>query len=158
MSKINRRDFLLGGAALLGATVKGAPVRSLLANRDLIDNILMPTAADYILDGLVFFWDSIENVGFGERDPDATVWTDLINGVELSLCQQASFTDDGLVISATDDNISTAYITRPHSTTAEIAARYMGTGRTPYSCTCAMNIVAAQPVKDGTFLQFSIND
>lgn len=153
------RKILLVLVAIAGVIAIASPIKSMLGadGAEITTEDWTPTAADYILDGLVFFWDSIENVGFGERDPDATVWTDLINGVELSLCQQASFTDDGLVISATDDNISTAYITRPYSTTAAIAEEAMGSGRTPYSCTCSMNVVVSDPVKTGSVVTFDIN-
>ena len=38
----------------------------------------MPTAKDYVQDGLVAMWDGIENAGWGVHDPNATVWKDLV--------------------------------------------------------------------------------
>ena len=37
----------------------------------------MPTAKDYVQDGLVAMWDGIENAGWGVHDPNATTWKDL---------------------------------------------------------------------------------
>lgn len=41
-----------------------------------------PTARSYVQDGLVAMWDGIENSGWGVHDPNATVWKDLVGGVE----------------------------------------------------------------------------
>ena len=43
----------------------------------------LPTARDYVQDGLIAMWDGIENAGWGVHDPNATVWKDLIVGAEL---------------------------------------------------------------------------
>ena len=46
----------------------------------------VPTAMDYVQDGLVAHWDGIENVGYGIHDDNATVWTDLTgNGWDVTL-------------------------------------------------------------------------
>lgn len=37
----------------------------------------VPTAKDYVQDGLISMWDGIENAGWGVHDPNATVWKDL---------------------------------------------------------------------------------
>ena len=37
----------------------------------------VPTASDYVQDGLVAMWDGIENAGWGVHDPNATTWKDL---------------------------------------------------------------------------------
>lgn len=37
----------------------------------------VPTARDYVQDGLIAMWDGIENAGWGVHDPNATVWKDL---------------------------------------------------------------------------------
>jgi hypothetical protein len=43
------------------------------------------SAKDYIQDGLIAMWDGIENAGWGEHDPYATVWKDLSgNGNDLT--------------------------------------------------------------------------
>ena len=36
----------------------------------------MPTAKDYVQDGLIAMWDGVENAGWGVHDPNATVWKD----------------------------------------------------------------------------------
>lgn len=77
MSSINRRDFIAGAGAILATGAIARPVRSLLSNRDLIDNILMPTAADYVQNGLVAMYDGIENAGFGVHDSLSPIWKDL---------------------------------------------------------------------------------
>lgn len=46
------------------------------------------SASGYIRDGLVAMWDGIENAGWGKHDPNATVWKELISGVN-------NFTDIG---------------------------------------------------------------
>lgn len=40
----------------------------------------VPTAADYVQEGLVAMWDGIENVGYGQHDDAATSWKDLTDG------------------------------------------------------------------------------
>lgn len=37
----------------------------------------VPTARDYVQNGLVAMWDGIENAGYRQHDPNATVWKDL---------------------------------------------------------------------------------
>ena len=37
----------------------------------------VPTARDYVQDGLIAMWDGIENAGWGVHDPNATTWKDL---------------------------------------------------------------------------------
>ena len=45
----------------------------------------VPTAKDYVQDGLIAMWDGIENAGWGVNDPSATVWKDLSgNGNDLT--------------------------------------------------------------------------
>ena len=43
------------------------------------------TAKDYEQYGLVATWDGIENAGWGQHDPNATVWRDLIGSRNLPL-------------------------------------------------------------------------
>lgn len=40
----------------------------------------VPTARDYIQNGLIAMWDGIENVGYGTHDDNATSWVDLTGG------------------------------------------------------------------------------
>ena len=45
----------------------------------------LPTARDYVQDGLVAMWDGIENAGWGVHDPSATTWKDLIGSNDALL-------------------------------------------------------------------------
>ena len=40
----------------------------------------VPTARDYVQDGLIAIWDGIENAEWGVHDQNATVWKDCVNG------------------------------------------------------------------------------
>lgn len=44
----------------------------------------IPTARDYVQNGLVAMWDGIENAGWGVHDPNATVWKELISGTDCT--------------------------------------------------------------------------
>ena len=55
----------------------------------------LPTARDYVQDGLIAMWDGIENAGWGVHDPNATVWKDLIGGETVS-SPSVIFTDNSL--------------------------------------------------------------
>lgn len=43
----------------------------------------VPTARDYVQDGLIAMWDGIENTGWGVHDQYANVWKDLVGGLIL---------------------------------------------------------------------------
>ena len=63
----------------------------------------VPTARDYVKDGLIAMWDGIENSGFGTNDANATVWVDLSgngNDVDVDLTQ-ASWEDGFLKVTGT---------------------------------------------------------
>lgn len=46
----------------------------------------MPTAADYVADGLIAMWDGIENAGYGVHNQSAKTWKDLSgNGRDLTI-------------------------------------------------------------------------
>ena len=80
----NRREFLdkcgYGLAGIIAAgNAPAAIVKSMLGTGGikLVGAIEMPTAVDYIQDGLVALWDGIENEDWGIHNPNATVWKDL---------------------------------------------------------------------------------
>lgn len=79
MSSINRRDFLAGASAILTTGAIARPVRSLLSTRD-AEPLFIPTAADYVMDGLIAMWDGIENAGWGVQDTESTSWMELVSG------------------------------------------------------------------------------
>ena len=63
---------------------------------------VVPTARDYVQDGLVAMWDGIENAGWGVHDPNATVWKDL-SGNNNNIIVPASWNDSGFKL----DGVST---------------------------------------------------
>lgn len=88
----------------------------------------VPTARDYVQDGLVAMWDGIENAGWGVHDPNAMVWKDLSeNGWDFSLnpnMNRASFGDkyfDMKQVSSNGNDVWAAYTNKG----------YIGNG---YSC------------------------
>ena len=82
-----RRDILRGGAGLAAILAAGkAPaafVKSMLAARNIIGmksgGAKLPTAADYVQDGLVAMWDGIENAGWGLHSDTISSWYDLVS-------------------------------------------------------------------------------
>ena len=70
----------------IGFACVAEPVKSMLGSDGIEFNSdeWMPTAADYVQEGLVAMWDGIENIGYGQHDDDATTWVDLTgNGYNL---------------------------------------------------------------------------
>ena len=55
---------------------------------------VVPTARDYVQDGLVAMWDGIENAGWGVHDPNATVWKDLVGSNDFNLIGSPSVESD----------------------------------------------------------------
>lgn len=80
--KLNRRDFITACGAFAATNSLARPVRGILGLDEEFEDspIVDPTAADYVQDGLIAIWDGIENVGWGEHDPDSTFWVELISG------------------------------------------------------------------------------
>ena len=54
----------------------------------------VPTARDYVQDGLIAMWDGIENAGFGVHDSGARTWKDLIGVHDFVLPSGISFGED----------------------------------------------------------------
>ena len=99
---ITRRDFLLGAGTLAAGAALAHPIRSVVGSANsgyAIDDSPIPTAEDYIQDGLVSLWDCIENVGLGEHNPDSTEWIDLVAGRKFT--QVAFESDCACVVQAT---------------------------------------------------------
>ena len=56
----------------------------------------LPTAADYVQDGLLVQWDGIDNAGTGVHDPAATTWKNLAGGgYDLTLTNNAAWNAEG---------------------------------------------------------------
>ena len=106
-----RREILKSSLGIAGIIAAGkapaAIVRSLVGANGItfIDNREgMPTAKDYIKNGLVVLQDGIENVDYGVHDSNATIWYNLVNhnvlGYDLSKDTSSSpltWTDIGLL-------------------------------------------------------------
>jgi len=105
-----------------------APVKSNIGAKGIeyIDGeTAIPTAADYVQDGLVAMWDGIENAGWGVHDDEAIVWKDLVGDLDLRCNRTPVWNRDEAVISgwntyfyAVADSISEAF--NNHSVTVEI--------------------------------------
>ena len=54
----------------------------------------LPTAKDYVQDGLVAMWDGIENAGWGTHDAVATVWKDLVGTANMTANGTPVWADD----------------------------------------------------------------
>ena len=62
----------------------------------------VPTAKDYVQDGLIAMWDGIENAGWGVHDASARTWKNLVGGIDLPLGNYPSqiyFTSNSLYAS-----------------------------------------------------------
>ena len=83
----------------------------------------VPTAKDYVQNGLVAMWDGIENARWGVHDASATEWKSLIGGPNFKNC---SFSSD--TCSVTSDS-SPAFEGWPfsHVTVELVVARLAGT-------------------------------
>ena len=105
-----RKQFLkdIGSVAALSTlslnakTAQASPHRGILgANGICYVNTKngMPTAKDYVQDGLVTMWDGIENAGWGVHDAVATSWVDLINGIKSNVLECGTFNTNAFVVS-----------------------------------------------------------
>ena len=67
-----------------------------------------PTAKDYVQDGLIVMWDSIENVGWGVHDPSDRTWLDIVGGKTIALPSATQVLDNKMVFTqaATSSAIS----------------------------------------------------
>ena len=66
----------------------------------------MPTARDYVQDGLVAMWDGIENAGWGVHDPSATVWKNLVGTEDMVFNQSFEYDIYNDSVLFRDDNRS----------------------------------------------------
>ena len=57
----------------------------------------VPTARDYVQDGLIHMWDGKENAGWGVHDATTTTWKDLVGNRDISISSACNWGDDRLV-------------------------------------------------------------
>ena len=77
---------LITTLVLMAFAAYGYPVKSNEAMKSIAftdNNAYIPSAANYIQEGLVNLWDAVENVGWGVHTDHATAWTDLVSGLVL---------------------------------------------------------------------------
>lgn len=60
----------------------------------------VPTARDYIQDGLVAIWDCVENRGWGDGDISETGWTELVSGNVTQTAGRGTFSATAFKMSA----------------------------------------------------------
>lgn len=77
----------------------------------------LPTAKDYVQNGLVAMWDGIENAGWGVHDSAATMWNDLVGNRDFSVISGSSWRatsilcgPNGAAEREADENLVFAYI------------------------------------------------
>ena len=62
----------------------------------------VPTARDYVQDGLIAMWDGIENAGFDSHDGTSSVWRDLVGGNNMSVVGADGWTTNAYVLNGTN--------------------------------------------------------
>ena len=66
----------------------------------------VPTAKDYIQDGLIAMWDGIENAGWGIHEQNATVWKNLVGTEDMVFNQSFEYDIYNDSVLFRDDNRS----------------------------------------------------
>ena len=120
-------------ANLMSLARSGGKFLKLYGDRKMVKT--MPTARDYVQDGLVFMQDCIENSGWGVRKSGIqTEWTELVSGEKAS-CDVTFYDDYALVNSDHDikynDNTYISQIDRSVALTYESILENITTFNTP---------------------------
>ena len=82
-----------------------------------VQGVNAASTADYVQDGLMEFWDGINNTGNGTHDPNATVWKSLVSGGQDLTIDAGVWTDgnclsnDALRAAYASNNKKVAYVT-----------------------------------------------
>lgn len=85
-------------ANLMSLARSGGKFLKLFGDRKMLKT--MPTARDYVQDGLVAMWDGIENAGWGKHNTNATIWKDLIGTYDMSLIGGCYFKDESIFVNS----------------------------------------------------------
>lgn len=81
---MNTKPTTALAAVAIAMVATSAPIRNDLgADGEKYTTDWVPTAADYIQDGLVCLFDGIENVGWGQHDSESLEWVDLAGGLVI---------------------------------------------------------------------------
>ena len=111
-------------ANLMSLARSGGKFLKLFGDRKMMKT--MPTARDYVQDGLIAMWDGIENAGWGVHDASATVWKDLIGlWGDLEFVGSPAVRDDEILFNSIGGAQSSNAKTRPSSVTYEIVCNVM---------------------------------
>lgn len=106
-----RREFLMGVGAVAAGAAAARPIRGLVAsNGGGYAQSAMPTASDYVQNGLIGLWDGIENVGLGEHIDGNHPWVNLVSGEVLNV--EGSYFFDGNHLDMTSNAVG---LTTPFS-------------------------------------------
>ena len=76
-------------ANMMSLASSGGKFLKLFGDRKMMKT--MPTARDYVQDGLIHQWDGIENAAFDTHDINSSVWKDIKGGFDFSLDSRYGF-------------------------------------------------------------------
>ena len=111
---MNKSLFVFIMLAIWGVAC-AAPIRSMLGARDMGDEeeAPIPSAAEYVQDGLVAMWDAIENAGYGEHDPYSFTVVNLADSdfADITLPADRWIIEDNHIVSTTNTGIWVSYPT-----------------------------------------------
>ena len=108
MPNTTRRELITGGicAALLPKIGGASPVKSMLGatEQSLYKGLDIPSASEYVQDGIVRLFDGIENAGYETHWDGA--WLDLITGQYAALCPESFWQENCLSRRTKNETIS----------------------------------------------------
>ena len=82
----------------------------------------VPTARDYVQDGLVAMWDGIENAGWGVHDTNATTWKDLVGYFDFDLSSASpEILSNGITLTEKSIHTDLPQVNRPKMTVEVVA-------------------------------------
>lgn len=87
-----RRLFTLAVALMAALATCAVPIRSNkggFLGRHVPQSTNIPTARDYVQDGLIAMWDGIENVGYEVHDFNTMIWKDLVGTNDMVILSGA---------------------------------------------------------------------
>ena len=87
------------------------------------------TAKDYVQDGLIAMWDGIENAGWGQHNPNSTVWKDLVSGdydFLLNAGKTLDFRNEGIDFDGGETNYDVAEIKNEIMVDGECTVEFVG--------------------------------
>ena len=133
----------------------------------------VPTARDYVQDGLIAMWDGIENVGYGQHDDNAASWADLTGGGANWLLKDSNTTEvfevgaDYVKILSIVSYKGRGHCTPSWSADGDIRQMEIVLDNTDFSVTdtariCALGVSngnnnSQMAVRDGNLFQFHFN-